>query len=543
MERDSMAFDVVIVGAGPAGLATAIRLRQFAVAAGKELSVCVIEKGSEVGAHILSGAVLDPRSLVELFPDWRERGAPLHTPAKEDRFLLLTEARAFRLPTPPQMRNHGNYIVSLGNVCRWLAQQAEGLGVEIYPGFAAAEVLYDDKGAVRGVATGDMGVGRDGKLTEAFQPGVELHGRQTIFAEGCRGSLTKTLFDRFKLRDGVDPQTFGIGIKELWEVEPSRHHQGRIVHTVGWPMASGTYGGSFLYHIENNQVAVGFVVGLDYSNPHLSPFDEFQRFKTHPAIRDTFSNGRRIAYGARALNEGGFQSIPKLTFPGGMLVGCTAGFMNVPKIKGTHTAMKSGMVAAESLFAALTGTAESTEIASYGDALRGSWVYDELRSVRNIRPGFRWGLWAGLAHAAIDTYILRGRAPWTFHHHPDHAQLRRASEAPRIEYPKPDGKLTFDRLSSVYLSSTNHEENQPVHLRLADPAIAIDTNLARYDAPEQRYCPAGVYEIIRDPGSAPRLQINAQNCVHCKTCDIKDPTQNINWVVPQGGGGPSYPNM
>jgi electron-transferring-flavoprotein dehydrogenase len=544
MERDSMAFDVVVVGAGPAGLATAIRLRQLAEAAGKDLSVCVIEKGSEVGAHILSGAVLDPRALNELLPDWRERGAPLNTPAKDDRFLLLTETRAFQLPTPPQMRNHGNYIVSLGNVCRWLGQQAEAMGVEIYPGFAAAEVLFDEAGAVRGVATGDMGIGKDGQKTDAYQPGVELHARQTVFAEGCRGSLTKTLFKRFNLRDGVDPQTFAIGVKELWEIEPSRHHQGRIIHTVGWPMASNTYGGSFLYHIENNQVAVGFVIGLDYDNPFLNPFEEFQRFKTHPAIRDTFANGRRIAYGARALNEGGFQSIPKLTFPGGVLVGCGAGFMNVPKIKGTHTAMKSGMVAAESIFAALTGGSETKEVAAYGDALRKSWVYEELRSVRNIRPGFRWGMWTGLAHAALDTYVLRGHAPWTFHHHPDNEQLRPAREAKRIDYPKPDGKLTFDRLSSVYLSNTNHEEDQPAHLKLADPKIAIETNLAVYDAPEQRYCPAGVYEIVRDgAGSAPRLQINAQNCVHCKTCDIKDPMQNINWVVPQGGGGPNYPNM
>jgi electron-transferring-flavoprotein dehydrogenase len=480
---------------------------------------------------------------VELFPDWRERGAPLNTPAEEDRFLLLTSSRAFRLPTPPQMRNRGNYIISLGNLCRWLAQQAEALGVEIYPGFAAAEVLYDDGGAVRGVATGDMGVGRDGKPTDAFQPGVELHARQTVFAEGCRGSLTKTLFERFRLRDGVDPQTFAIGIKELWEVEPARHHAGRVVHTVGWPMSSDTYGGSFLYHLENNQVAVGFVIGLDYRNPYLNPFEEFQRFKTHPSIRDTFASGRRIAYGARALNEGGYQSIPRLTFPGGVLVGCTAGFMNVPKIKGTHTAIKSGMVAADALFAALTASDGPKEVAGYGEALRRSWVYDELRAVRNIRPGFSWGLWAGMVYAAFDTYVLGGRAPWTFRHHADHAQIRRAGESHRIDYPKPDGKLTFDRLSSVYLSNTNHEENQPVHLRLANPAVAIDTNLALYDAPEQRYCPAGVYEIVRDAGSAPRLQINAQNCVHCKTCDIKDPTQNITWVVPQGGGGPNYPNM
>jgi electron-transferring-flavoprotein dehydrogenase len=543
MQRDSMAFDVVIVGAGPAGLATAIRLRQLARAGDREFGVCVIEKGSEVGAHILSGAVLEPRALDELIPDWRGREAPINTPATDDRFLFLTESRAFRLPTPPTMRNHGNYVISLGKLCRWLAQQAEELGVEIYPGFAAAEVLYDDGGAVRGVATGDMGIGRDGKPTAAHQPGVELHARQTVFAEGCRGSLTKTLFERFGLRDGVDPQTFAIGVKELWEVNPSQHSPGRVIHTVGWPVTSDVYGGSFLYHLEDNQVAVGFVIGLDYDNPFLNPFEEFQRFKTHPAIRGTFTGGRRIAYGARALNEGGFQSIPKLTFPGGVLVGCAAGFMNVPKIKGTHTAMKSGMLAAESLFAALAGAAPVAEATAYEAALRASWVYEELRAVRNIRPAFRRGLWAGLANAALDTYVFRGRAPWTFHHRADHESLRRASESRRIEYPKPDGRLTFDRLSSVYLSNTNHEENQPPHLRLADPRIAIDVNLALYDAPEQRYCPAGVYEIVRDAGAAPRLQINAQNCVHCKTCDIKDPRQNITWVVPEGGGGPNYPNM
>ena len=541
MERESMEFDVVVVGAGPAGLATAIRLRQLAEEAGTDLSVCVIEKGSEVGAHILSGAVIEPRALSELLPGWRESGAPLETPVAEDRLLLLGRSRAIRLPTPPQMRNHGNYVASLGNLCRWLAEQAESLGAEIYPGFAAAEVLYAEDGAVAGVATGDMGVGRDGAPTPSHQPGMELRARQTVFAEGCRGSLSEDLIERFGLRAGSCPQTYGIGIKELWEVDPAKHAPGRVLHTVGWPLDNATYGGSFLYHMKDGQVSVGFVVGLDYENPHLSPFDEFQRFKTHPAIRPVFEGGRRVAFGARAINEGGLQSIPRLSFPGGVLAGCSAGFVNVPKIKGSHTAMKSGMLAAEAVFAAVRDGA--AEAADYEQALRASWIWDELRRARNIRPAFRRGLWAGLLHAAADTYLLRGRAPWTLRHREDRERLAKAADAPRIDYPKPDGTLTFDRLSSVHVSNASHEENQPAHLTLKDPDAPIRVNLALYDAPETRYCPAGVYEIVRDAGGDPALQINAPNCVHCKTCDIKDPTGNIKWVVPEGGGGPNYPNM
>ncbi len=547
MARESMDYDVVVVGAGPAGLAASIRLKQLARQNGREVSVSIVEKGSEVGAHILSGAVIEPRALDELLPDWRERGAPLNTPVSRERFLFLSERGALSWPgllLPAAMRNHGNYVASLGNLCRWLAVQAEELGVEIYPGFAAAEVLYGEDGAVVGVATGDMGVGGDGARSANYQAGIELRAKYTFFAEGCRGHLGKQLMERFDLRAGVEPQTYGIGIKELWEIDPAKHRLGLVVHTAGWPLDSETYGGSFMYHLEDNQVAVGFVIALDYRNPYLSPYDEFQRFKLHPRIRPYFEGGRRISYGARALNEGGVQCLPKLTFPGGVLIGCEAGTLNTPKIKGTHTAMKTGMLAAESAYTALSGGAEGAELESYAKAFRESWVYKELRAARNVRPAFKWGLMAGTLNAGIDQMFLRGRAPWTLKHgHADNESLRPAAESRKIEYPTPDGEITFDMLSSVFISNTNHEENQPVHLVLADQAVPIAVNLARYDAPEQRYCPAGVYEIVNDEGGESRLQINAQNCVHCKTCDIKDPTQNITWVAPEGGGGPNYPNM
>lgn len=538
--REIMPYDVVIVGAGPAGLSTAIRLKQLK----PELAVCVIEKGSEVGAHLLSGAVFEPRALNELIPDWKEKGAPLNVPAVEDQFLFLTEKQSFRLPTPPQMHNKGNYIISLGVFAKWLAQQAEVLGVEIYPGFAAAEILYDDNGAVKGVATGDMGVNRKGEKTSAYQPGIELHAKQTVFSEGCRGSLTKMLFEKFTLRKNCDPQTYGLGVKELWEIPAEKHKQGLVIHTVGWPMDMNTYGGSWMYHAENNLVSIGFVVGLDYENPYLSPFEEMQRFKLHPDVRKYLDGGRRISYGARAISEGGLQSLPKLTFPGGVLAGDTAGFLNTPKIKGNHTAMKSGMLAAEALLEMFqSGDPSGKECATYQDKFDKSWLKEELHSVRNIRPSFHWGLLTGLILSAIDTYIFRGKAPWTLKNHVDHLCLKRAADAPKINYPKPDNVLTFDRLSSVFVSNTNHEEDQPCHLQLKDPDVPVRINLPLYDEPAQRYCPAGVYEIVRNEKGEPRLQINAQNCVHCKTCDIKDPTQNINWVVPQGGGGPNYSGM
>ena len=536
--RESMEFDVVVVGAGPAGLAAAIRLKQLA----PDAAVCVVEKGGEVGAHILSGAVIEPRALDELIPNWRERGAPLETPARDDRFLYLTARRAIRLPAPPQMHNHGNYIGSLGDVCRWLAAQAEALGVEIYPGFPAADVI-EENGRIGGVITGDMGVEKSGRPGPNFQPGMALRASYTLFGEGCRGSLAKRLMARFGLRDGVDPQTYAIGVKELWEVPAEHHRPGLVVHTVGWPLDWRTYGGSFIYHFGPNLISYGFVVGLDYRNPWLSPFDEMQRFKTHPAMRGYFAGGRRISYGARALSEGGLQSIPRLVFPGGALIGDSAGFLNVPKIKGTHAAMKSGMLAAEAVAAALAG-GRPAEIAGYPEAVRASWLWDELSAARNIRPGFaRFGLFGGIAYAGLDTYVLRGRAPWTLHHrHADHTTLLPADAAPRIAYPKPDGVLTFDRLTSVFISNTNHAEDQPPHLVLRDPAEWQPVNWARYRSPESRYCPAAVYEAVGVEEGQPRLQINAQNCVHCKTCDIKDPAQNIDWVTPEGGGGPNYPS-
>jgi len=541
-----MSYDVVVVGAGPAGLAAAIRFKQLCTAQGKDFSVCVVEKGSEVGAHILSGAVIDPRALDELLPDWKAGGAPLNQPVTGDRFLFLTEKSSWRTPEwmlPACFRNHGNYIASLGSLCRWLGAQAEASGVEIYPGFAAAEVLHREDGTVYGVATGDMGIGKNGEKTDRYQPGIELHAKYTLFAEGCRGHLGKRLQERFGLREGRDPQVYGIGLKELWEVPAERHVPGLVVHTAGWPLDASTYGGSFMYHMEGNQVALGFVVGLAYRNPYLSPFEELQRYKTHPAIRAFIEGGRRLSYGARAITAGGLQSLPRLTFPGGALVGDDAGFLNASRIKGTHAAIKSGMLAAESAFEALSSGREGDELAGYTKAFEASWLHDELHRARNFKPWMSKGLYTGSLMVGIDQVLFRGKAPWTLRHgHADHEMLEPRERFQPIAYPKPDGKLTFDRLSSVFVSNTNHEEDQPSHLRLRDASIPVAVNLAVYDGPETRYCPAGVYEFVTE-GGAPRLQINAANCVHCKTCDIKDPKQNIEWVVPEGGGGPNYPNM
>ncbi|MFM0161150.1 MULTISPECIES: electron transfer flavoprotein-ubiquinone oxidoreductase [Paraburkholderia] len=542
-----MQYDVVIVGGGPAGLSAAIRLKQLAQEKGAEIGVCVLEKGSEVGAHILSGAVMDPRALTELIPDWKEKGAPLNVDVTEDRFLFLSKTGSKSVPTwalPGNFKNHGNYVVSLANVTRWLGQQAEALGVEIFPGFPAAEVLYNDDGSVKGVATGDLGIGKEGQQTENFQLGMELHAKYTLFCEGARGHLGRQLNDRFKLRDGVDPQVHGLGIKELWEIDPSKHKPGLVIHTAGWPLESDTYGGSFLYHLDNNQVMVGFVVGLGYTNPYLSPFEEFQRYKTHPAIREFLEGGKRVSYGARAITAGGLMSLPKLVFPGGALVGDDAGFLNASRIKGSHAAIKTGMLAADAAFDAVQAGRQADELTAYPESFKTSWLHTELYRARNFKQWMSKGLYLGTLMVGVEQKLLGGNVPWTLHHqHSDHEMLKPASQCKPIVYPKPDGKLTFDRLSSVFISNTNHEENQPAHLTLKDASVPINVNLQIYAGPEARFCPAGVYEFVKDESDDDRLVINAQNCVHCKTCDIKDPTQNIVWVTPEGGGGPNYPNM
>ena len=548
--RESMPYDVVIVGAGPAGLSAAIRLKQLAAEKDAELSVCVLEKGSEVGAHILSGAVIDPKSLDEMIPDWREKGCPLaEVPVTENLHWVLTAKRKFTLPhfiTPPFMHNKGTYTGSLGNLCRWLASQAEELGVEIFPGFAAAEILYNEDGSVKGVATGDMGVARDGSHKPDYTPGLEIHAKYTFLGEGVRGHLTKQLIRTFDLAKDAQPQVYGIGIKELWDIDPALHSPGRVIHTQGWPLGDDANGGSWLYHQANGQVSLGFVTWLNYSNPHLSPFGEMQRWKTHPAIAAILKGGKRVSYGARAINDGGLQSIPKLVFPGGALIGCSAGFLNVPRLKGTHGAMKSGMMAAEAAADAILSQRQHDELVAYPKAFEASWLYKELSIVRNVVPLVkRFGEVIGTMLSGIVMWLeyFGLKMPFTMKHHPDHESLWRKDQVRKIEYPKPDGVLTFDRLSSVFMSNTNHEEDQPVHLTLRDPEIPVKYDLPMYDEPAQRYCPAGVYEIVGEDSADPKFVINAQNCVHCKTCDIKDPTQNINWVVPEGGGGPNYPNM
>lgn len=537
-----MEFDVLIIGAGPAGLSAAIKLKQLAAAAKKNVSICILEKGSQVGAHLLSGAVLEPKSLIELLPDtWKD--APLDTPVSDDMFYLLTKNSSYKLPTPKPMENKGNYIISLGELCQFLAEQAQALGCEIYPGFAATEVLYNDENQVIGVVTGDVGINKNKEQTNNYQPGMHLIAKQTLFAEGCRGQLSQSVMKRYHLRDNVQPQTYGLGIKEIWQVKETLHQTGTVIHTVGWPLNHATYGGSFIYHLSNQRVAIGFVTGLDYKNPWLSPFEEFQRFKSHPFIRPLFTDGERLSYGARALNEGGWQSLPKLTFPGGLLIGDAAGFLNVAKIKGIHTAMQSGMLAATTCFEALEKDSTGVqELSGYTDKIKKSWVAKELHSVRNIRPGFKYGLIPGLINAAFETYVTGGNSPWTLSNHADHTSLIPAQRAKPIHYPKPDGIVTFDRLSSVYLTNTYHEEDQPCHLKLKKPALAIDVNLKIYASPETRYCPAAVYEIVEEE-NGPKLHINAQNCIHCKSCDIKDPQQNIIWQAPEGGGGPNYIGM